>query len=644
MPARCLRDGSYGSCNRLRAPLRRNSKNSTHFESAVARPFKDRLGPGLETVLKPSKAVKENASVPMTAIPDPVPENNHRKTAPVSSWHATSTASTSTSPVSSASSVQVPQTVAFRPLPPLLSILPPRTGFVYTATPSLATPSIPERTSSVGAAKLSGSHRLAVPVIAIAVVSSAAFLLALIFAIKICLRPSRRIHPTPSRPILADTPSDSDLKVDGSPLFGCDGRQSLPGVWTWTQYAQPTAKSAPNPGQDPPTEFESYDDDDKKLDQASTYNLPGPQGGLLAQGNGTIVTPANSLQHVSMALTRAASRMSAASISLYANHIVKDAQMVKNTPLTADGHPALERSTSNPSRGVAGPPVRKEETRDIRSSQGLAYDGADILSPQVWLPSLAMNKSTLALPPVASSGRSRIKSTYYTAHGYPRISAAPPSVAVPSAKVNTPGAKPSSMHRPSRKAESRRVRDTRALTSALGIDFPPMPSPQLTLYPDDSLSVISDGNSPSHGADGGEDVRDRTRKEQIPPVSRNSRTFEPGLLHSRGDTTTALGNLMLMDYSSTFKSLASIPGQDSTTPPQIPLPVQPLAVLNNTKTYLSLDKPPRVPSPPLLPSLAQMALAHENPESFANYRSPTYSIYGLYESERKSRAVSAFGY
>ena len=32
------------------------------------------------------------------------------------------------------------------------------------------------------------------------------------------------------------------------------------------------------------------------------------------------------------------------------------------------------------------------------------------------------------------------------------------------------------------------------------------------------------------------------------------------------------------------------------------------------------DKPPRVPSPPLLPSLAQMA----------DYRSPTYSLYGLY--------------
>ena len=42
--------------------------------------------------------------------------------------------------------------------------------------------------------------------------------------------------------------------------------------------------------------------------------------------------------------------------------------------------------------------------------------------------------------------------------------------------------------------------------------------------------------------------------------------------------------------------------------------------VTNTSAGLSGDKPPRVPSPPILPSLAQMA----------DYRSPTYSFYGLY--------------
>jgi len=51
-----------------------------------------------------------------------------------------------------------------------------------------------------------------------------------------------------------------------------------------------------------------------------------------------------------------------------------------------------------------------------------------------------------------------------------------------------------------------------------------------------------------------------------------------------------------------------------------------------------------VPSPPPIPSLAQMALAHTNPEDYADYRSPTYSIYGLYEADRKSRTQGEGNY
>ncbi|KAI0306487.1 hypothetical protein B0F90DRAFT_1690294 [Multifurca ochricompacta] len=42
------------------------------------------------------------------------------------------------------------------------------------------------------------------------------------------------------------------------------------------------------------------------------------------------------------------------------------------------------------------------------------------------------------------------------------------------------------------------------------------------------------------------------------------------------------------------------------------------------------DRPPRVPSPPVLPSLTQMAMAHTNGQDYGDYRSPTYSLYGLY--------------
>jgi len=44
------------------------------------------------------------------------------------------------------------------------------------------------------------------------------------------------------------------------------------------------------------------------------------------------------------------------------------------------------------------------------------------------------------------------------------------------------------------------------------------------------------------------------------------------------------------------------------------------------------DRPPRVPSPPVLPSLAQMAMAHTNGQEYGDYRSPTYSLYGLYST------------
>lgn len=54
------------------------------------------------------------------------------------------------------------------------------------------------------------------------------------------------------------------------------------------------------------------------------------------------------------------------------------------------------------------------------------------------------------------------------------------------------------------------------------------------------------------------------------------------------------------------------------------------------------DKPPRVPSPPPIPSLAQMALQHADLEGYGDYHSPTYSIYGLYGGEGKSW-VASFG-
>jgi len=81
------------------------------------------------------------------------------------------------------------------------------------------------------------------------------------------------------------------------------------------------------------------------------------------------------------------------------------------------------------------------------------------------------------------------------------------------------------------------------------------------------------------------------------------------------ETSTSLGNLMLKDFGGTTASLAYLKDP---------------AVSSSKKKGMSDDNPPRVPSPPPMPSLSQMGLAHANPEAFADYRSPTYSIYNLY--------------
>jgi hypothetical protein len=96
------------------------------------------------------------------------------------------------------------------------------------------------------------------------------------------------------------------------------------------------------------------------------------------------------------------------------------------------------------------------------------------------------------------------------------------------------------------------------------------------------------------------------------------------------DSSDTLGSLMLVDFGSgltTLKSAGDLLAEKG----------------SHTLSKRGNDKPPRVPSPPPLPSLTQMGLAHANPEGFVNYRSPTYSIYGLYEADRKSKAHS-FGF
>ncbi|KAF8163373.1 hypothetical protein B0H34DRAFT_695249 [Crassisporium funariophilum] len=176
-----------------------------------------------------------------------------------------------------------------------------------------------------------------------------------------------------------------------------------------------------------------------------------------------------------------------------------------------------------------------------------------------------------------------------------------------------------------RSNSNKRQRDTQALTYALGLASPmrrtdySMPSPQPTIYPDDSMSVVeSKQRNPG----------DRKQVEAAPPV--------PAALPMETSNT-----LMAMQFGVSQMSLSGL-ATDSADDENIISPLERNGSKRNAPHNVPLrmmERPPRVPSPPALPSLAQMGLAQSNPEAYANYRSPTYSIYGLYETDRTSSFV-----
>jgi len=131
----------------------------------------------------------------------------------------------------------------------------------------------------------------------------------------------------------------------------------------------------------------------------------------------------------------------------------------------------------------------------------------------------------------------------------------------------------------------------------------PSASPGFSLYPDDSLSVTEDGNWAVPKLITGQKY---TQDSQgIGEDGEDSITIADGELSG---VTTSPGVAP--------RRLSAMNGRARE---------QQMEKLRRTD-----DRPPRVPSPPVLPSLAQMAMAHTNEQDFGEYRSPTYSLYGLY--------------
>ncbi|KAJ7219363.1 hypothetical protein GGX14DRAFT_21148 [Mycena pura] len=538
---------------------------------------------------------------PWTAVPDPVPDTGDH---PGGVKYSSFTLSTS-----SVSSPLTPNHVLPFSTYSTLPLLTPSlasTGVITAIahSTSVAPVTVAENQTNPSTPHL--PHRLPLGAVSLIAIAGACLLLVLIVTIKLCMRPTRRPLPVPSRPILADPFPEDDAfqaKLEDSPVFGGQERLSerpgYSGLWQWTQYSATPATTAISPSTKGVTNQPSHS---RNTDAGKKIHHPFANGAHSvgvriseASLNSTYPEP---VQQVPSALTRAASRLSVASASLYPG---SPSRLV--TSFTADGHPVVERANAKVLRRSKSSTIgershmERPQSRSTRYSCGFAYDGAEVMSPKLPMQSL------IATAPI-TPGRTRIMSSYY-AHS--RASAVPHSQ---STEVNIRQENP---HATSldQKSDSHRERDALGFGSRAAI-YPS--SPQPTLYPDDSLSVV--------------DAKRQAKQNYKTSTSdlRASRVFgrdEHTATSLTPDATAALGSLMLMDFGGTKQNARNVD-------------------LTSTSTHKKManrsdDKPPRVPSPPPLPSLTQMGLEQVNPEAYAEYRSPTYSIYNLYE-DRKSRA------
>jgi hypothetical protein len=576
----------------------------------------------------------------VTAVPDPVPDTGidpSPEVSPETEEHHTSSLQPKPS-TKSAFSALLAGSKSFSPLSPLITASP------FSALPTVTIPGsasstfttfitpLPTGRPMINQTQRLSPHKIPTAIIVLLAVGSA-FALCGVFVIRrVCSRPRKRIHPTPSLPILEDEFPDNRFAADGSPIFGGKERYSPrpPSASMWSWHQPVIKKPAPTAGYGRIGGDEGFGSR-KGTDEKGYYDEKNQY--LIA----TTPTPTNMyrapvVQQAQAALTRAVSRLSATSMSLYPNSPLNGndigVAVDGSPPFTADGHAVIKR-TKPKGGGLRASTIARNDDRETvysQYSQGFAYGGADVASPMPLTTSLPTISIT---PAAASGGRSRIKSTYFASGfsgTYPRSSAGLPPL--PMAKsVQNPFE--DSQHTLSR-SESRRDRDTNALTSALGLNTPeiPPPSPQPTLYPEDSISDVGRDSVPPLPP-----VNKFTYKKPILKPSINTAAPQNVLTSPATEAGAALGNLMLTDFGTTA-SLAYL--KDAPTSSS-------LNSLAGKKKLVS-DKPPRVPSPPPLPSLTQMGLAHANPEGYADYRSPTYSIYGLYQSgDRKSR-VNSFGY
>lgn len=430
-------------------------------------------------------------------------------------------------------------------------------------------------------------------------------------------RNGRRYLQTPSLPIPQDT--FPDPQAEDSPIFGGKERFSV-GItgkekWTWTQYRSksPLRETA-----------KDLSDSSAKLHRSSNTLHPNEPSlkkpGFLER----------SLSHIS-------------ALSAYSTAKSDVAELVANAsaPAFASTATIADRTTTNSRsskpEGIRASLRKSKDNQAIRiivrdwdasSEDEYVYDGVEDL-PEViaHLPAPTPN-----VPLTQNLGRERVKAPYPVGSCPSMNSIVAPSV-TPSNSVTAPSStdpfddsSPYVVGPPTPKTTARKERDTQALAIALGLDSPKL-GPQARTPP----------------------TRGRTS------LLRRSHTFAhhtsfisiPESLSSPcpSDDGSRLGKFMLRDYrrSSLYLPREQMPPLPP-PPPVAPLNVRPHANRNSI-LYSAMvvdDRPPRVPSPPALPSLAQMAMSRA--PGYETYRSPTYSLYDVYaDKDRDKRTTLFFG-
>jgi hypothetical protein len=473
------------------------------------------------------------------------------------------------------------------------------------ALPTSASAERPLGTSNKAPSGQTTPHQL--PAVAIILLATGGVLLvaSILILTKLFLRPRRRSHPTPSLPILQDSFSQSKMG-DESPLFGGKERlSSQPGnnavPWTWTQYQSNMPKPAP---------VASILKSDAMNQAQKRYSrLVDEPKNLFHPGEPTMhgapAKPGTTNQSSDGHPKKALSRLSSLSGVVYSASMYESTGQENIGIAVSSGQGDLEFGGSivreHRKRASARQSIRnfdKRRSTIYGSPEGLAYTMSPSMSPG--------DDGRDDSEGSSRQGRARVKAPY-VAGSYLRGSGQKgPDRSLPevdpfcdpgNGAYKLPPALSSSV------GKETKLKGGAALVGSVVPD--PSASPGLSLYPDDSLSATED------------------RNWAVPKLIKGQKYTQD----SQGVGENGEDSITIAD--------GELSGVTTTTSPGVA--PRRLSAMHSRAQDQQMEKlrrtddlPPRVPSPPVLPSLAQMAMAHTNERDYGEYRSPTYSLYGLY--------------